>query len=323
MHFSAQWPAQMGSPDLAHLQAGWSEEFGGRPLVFEAADGAALRGCVFEPRQTARAVAVVAPATGVPQGYYRAFALWLASRGYAVLTFDYRGMGHSRAAPGPSLRNWVRLDLSAALAAARQRAGQGVNRLPLVWVGHSLGGNGLPLIEGLVHLDAAVTLGSQFGYWGLWPSGWRRQLTRFFFSTWIPAWVRSTGRLPGWALGGGEALPAAAALDWARWGVSPGYFLDDPECQSWYRPEDFRGQLQLWSLSDDLTYGPPEAVNALADCFQRVGAKVERFHLRPEEVGLPSLGHFGPFRRTAAERLWPLLLERLEARVPQLSGAAA
>ena len=47
--------------------------------------------------RTPRAPAVlVVPAMGVEQQYYAAFAHWLAARGYFVVTFDYRGMGHSR-----------------------------------------------------------------------------------------------------------------------------------------------------------------------------------------------------------------------------------
>lgn len=322
------WPQLLGSPNLPLLQAALpGDEPGaieGLALGFAAADGALLQGRVFEPQGRAHAVAVLAPATGVPQRYYQAFAQWLAARGYAVLSFDYRGMGASRAAAAggaASMRDWIRLDLSAALAAARERAGRGPQRLPILWVGHSLGGNGLPLLQGLEHLDAAVTVGAQFGYWGLWPAGWRRTVTRVFFAHWVPLWVRLSGRLPGWALGGGETLPAAAAMDWSRWGRSAGYFTDDPVCRDWYRPQDFRGHLQLWSLADDLAFGPAPAVDALARCFGPANAKVERFHLHPHELGLQRLGHFGPFRRAVGARLWPLLLERIETRVPALRPA--
>ncbi|MDP2416533.1 MAG: hypothetical protein U1D25_04125 [Hydrogenophaga sp.] len=73
-------------------------------------------------------------------------------------------------------------------------------------------------------------------------------VTRDFFKRWIPLCERLTGRLPGWALGGGEALPGAAALDWSRSGMSPGYFKDDPACAGWYQPHHFRGHMQMWSM---------------------------------------------------------------------------
>ncbi|MGQ0710009.1 MAG: alpha/beta hydrolase family protein [Rhodoferax sp.] len=333
---SAAGAPALASPDLPHLHAHLPTFASGQEppmaqedaVCFPATDGAALYGQWFTPAQRApHAVAVLAPATGVPQRFYHPFARWLAERGYAVLCFDYRGMGPTRAQhQDASMRQWLCHDLSGALACARQRASRPGQRLPLLWVGHSLGGNGLPLVQGLEHLDAAVMVGSQFGYWKLWPRGWHRGVTRFFFGTWVPLWVRLSGRLPGWALGGGETLPRLAALDWARWGMSRRYYLDDPQCQPNYRPETFRGHLQLWSIEDDKTFAPQRAVDALAQCFADSAGHVERLHLHPHTLGLRQLGHFGPFRRLGAARVWPLLLQHIEARVPQLRahpGAAS
>ena len=62
---------------------------------------------------------VLAGATGVPQGFYRYFAEAAVSRGFEVITFDYRGIGES--AP-KSLRgfemnylDWAQLDLAGVL----------------------------------------------------------------------------------------------------------------------------------------------------------------------------------------------------------------
>lgn len=325
--FAATCPrTALESPDLAHLHAHlpFQEEasapVNASAVRFAASDGHALHGHWFVPQQRSpHAVAVVAPATGVPQRYYHAFARWLAARGYAVLCFDYRGMGKGSTAVGRTgMREWVRHDLSGALAFAKGRAAQHTRELPLLWVGHSLGGNGLPLVQGLEHLHAVVTLGSQLGYWKLWPRGWHRQVTRLFFGRWVPLCVRLTGRLPGWALGGGEALPGAAALDWSRWGMSPGYFCDDPACAHWYQPEQFRGYMQMWSIDDDNTFGPSGAVDALAACFAQSSGQVERLHLCPGDVGRKTIGHFGVFQRAAEAKIWPLVLQHIESKVPVL-----
>ena len=50
----------------------------------------------FEPRATAIAQIIIAPAMGVSQAFYQALALWLSQQGYAVTTFDYRAMGSSQ-----------------------------------------------------------------------------------------------------------------------------------------------------------------------------------------------------------------------------------
>lgn len=320
-------PVALGSPDLAHLHAHLpiaQEHVAADCVLFSATDGTPLNGQWFTPRRRpVHAVAVMAPATGVPQRYYHAFAHWLALRGYAVLCFDYRGMGADRTHRGDaSMRVWLRHDLSGALDCAYERARHGGVQRPLLWIGHSLGGNGLPLVQGLERIDAAITVGSQFGYWKLWPAGWHRQVTRFFYGIWVPLCVRLTGRLPGWALGGGEALPRRAAGDWSRWGMSPGYFRDDPKCEGWYQPQAFQGHMQLWSIEDDKTYGPVDAVDALAACYTQSPGQVERMHLHPRQVGLKALGHFGAFRKAAVEKVWPLLLQHMEARVPVLQPGA-
>jgi len=71
-------------------------------------DGRLLSATWFDPpgAQPVKAVAVIGAATAVPAGYYRHFAEWLARRGYAVLSFDYRGIAASRTAllPGEDVR---------------------------------------------------------------------------------------------------------------------------------------------------------------------------------------------------------------------------
>ena len=136
-----------GSPNLAQLHAALrlddSESNAEQRVVLPTSDGLELQATLFEPQVQARAVAMLAPATGVPQRYYAPFARWLALQGYAVITFDYRGMGASPAgAQPPSMRDWMLEDLPAVLRAAKHRASPqvGTRRLPLLWVGHSLGG---------------------------------------------------------------------------------------------------------------------------------------------------------------------------------------
>jgi predicted alpha/beta hydrolase len=91
-----------------------------------------------------RAQLLIAGATGVPQGFYRRFAEYAASRGFNTLTLDYRGIGQSRPA---SLRgfemeylDWAHLDLAAAVDQHRHA------ERPLFMVGHSFGGHAFGLL---------------------------------------------------------------------------------------------------------------------------------------------------------------------------------
>jgi len=53
----------------------------------------------YQPNAAPRGAVLIAPAMGVKQRFYAAFATWLATRGYLVVTFDYLGMGRSRRIP--------------------------------------------------------------------------------------------------------------------------------------------------------------------------------------------------------------------------------
>ena len=318
------------SPDLAHLHAAIEPQAptpGGLPLRLHCDDGVEIGACWYEPGPqagAARAVAVIGAATGVPQGFYRAFATWMAQRGYAVLTFDYRGMGASRNGPieaeTATMCDWARQDMSAALAAAGQRrsAASGA-RLPVLWVGHSFGGHGIGLARGIGVVDAVLTVAAQLGDWRLWP-GVHRWITATYFHLMIPAVAHLFGHAPGWALGGGAMpLPKQVALDWARWGRSRDYLWGDPALQADLTLHQFAGTAHVWNVSDDLGYAPPLAVDGLAAKF--VNARVQRHTLVPSNVGLVRIGHFNAFRRDSGARIWPQLLAPIEAATPALRGA--
>ena len=97
------------------------------PLEFPARDGYRLGGTLYRPSGPCRGAVAIHAATGVPQGYYGAFAAFLASRGLLVLTFDYRGIGRShperlRGFPA-TMRDWAALDGAGALDELERQAG--------------------------------------------------------------------------------------------------------------------------------------------------------------------------------------------------------
>jgi predicted alpha/beta hydrolase len=318
-------PLPAASPNLPQLHAalGLKEDPGaelgvGRRVRLLTQDGFELDAHWREPAGPARAVALMAPATGVPQRFYAPFAQWLCQRGYAVLTLDYRGMGASAQAPQASMRDWMLRDLPAALDAVLARARQSGRRLPVVWLGHSLGGHALPLQARLHEVDAALAVGAQLPAFRRWSAGHRRFGAWFFFRAWLPLWVGLTGRLPGWTFGGGPPLPGPAAMDWSHWGSLPDYYRSDPSMAEHLHASRWQGVAQLWCISDDWIFGPEPAVRALQQAFDGAPGQAELLHLHPQDVGARHLGHFGVFRRQHGERVWPLWLQQLEDAVPAL-----
>lgn len=289
-----------------------------------AADGRHLAASWFEPPPEAgpaRAVAVVSSAAAVPRSYYRHFAAWLAARGYAVLTYDYRGVGSSargalRDEPA-TMRDWAVLDMAAALEAGLARRAAGA--LPLLLVGHSFGGNSIGFAAGAERADAILTVGSQLGEAALY-DGRHRLVTTAFYAAWLPLVTALAGGVPGWALGGGGAdMPREVARQWARWGLQRGWAFADPAMKPHAGHSGLAMPVHLWGISDDLQYAPPRAVDALAARFRN--AAVQRHELRPADVGLKSIGHFGAFRREPGARLWQRLLQPIEQAAPGLRGA--
>ena len=124
-------------------------------ITFPATDGYPLGATLFLPRGAKRHAVLINSATATPRKIYSGFAGYLARRGCAVLTYDYRGTGDSRqkAMTGynqlkslvgfkATMSDWAAQDVTAAVAWMRER----YKTLPLNYVGHSFGGQALGLL---------------------------------------------------------------------------------------------------------------------------------------------------------------------------------
>ena len=142
-------------------------------LTLTTADGTPLAADYFAASGAVRGSVLLAGAMGVPRGFYAPFAAYLASHGLAVLTLDYRGLGDSAPARlrgyTGRIRDWVDEDLPAAMAALAGKA----PGAPLLWLGHSVGGQLMGFMD-TRRIHAALFVASQSGYWRTWPSAqWR------------------------------------------------------------------------------------------------------------------------------------------------------
>ena len=270
-------------------------------ITLTASDGYRLGASVFEGGSKA---VLVMPATGVPQSYYAKFAAYVASRGFTVLTFDYRGIGRSLAGSirrvGARMRDWAMLDAAVA-----------VNHLSksgdVFIVGHSFGGQALGLLPKPERIAAAVTVGSQSGYWRHWPTlgrAWMWPATHIG----LPAVAKLLGYFPGSRLGFGEDLPAGVAIEWARWCRHPRYLVGALGVEESYAR--FHGKLRAYAISDD-PFAPLRAVEALAGLYPN--SRWETRKLAPRDVGVKSIGHFGFFRERFRDSLWRETADWLES----------
>ncbi len=264
-----------------------------------ARDGVELAGDLFLPGGAPRAAVLVASAMGVPRAYYAAFASFLARQGMAALTFDYRGIGGSRRGPlrrlEATLRDWGERDLAGAVDLLRAR----VPGTPLLWVGHSVGGQLLGIVED-VPIAGALLVGAQSGHWRLW-SGARRAGIFALWHVLIPWLVPLLGKLPAALLGGGEDVPPGVALEWARWGRERDYVMSYAGPLGGRGFARHQGPIVSYAISDD-ALAPVRSVEALLG-FYATPRKELRL-VRPEDVGARVIGHFGFFRGRFEQTLW-------------------
>lgn len=276
-------------------------------ITVPATDGYPLAGTLYLPRGTKRHAVLINSAAAVPRKLYRGFAGYLARRGCAVLTYDYRGTGDSRpqarsghgepkslAGFKASMSDWAAKDIAAAVAWMRQRYGA----LPFAYVGHSFGGQALGLLPNNPEISRALLIAAQAGYWKLMAAPERYRVYAMLNFIGLPL-TRALGYMPGKA-GLGMDLPKDVFLQWVGWVMSPRYLFDSQldELQNFSK---FKGALRALCMSDD-PWATRPAVELLCSGF--TSTKPEIVSVTPAEAGVSRIGHMGFFRSEHRNTLW-------------------
>lgn len=271
-------------------------------------NGTALVLRTFEAATAPRAAVVIPSAMGVAQQFYAKFAEWLASQGFLVVTFDYRGIGLS--APD-SLRGfqmdlfrWAREDCAAVIESVKQR----LPDAPLYWVGHSLGGQLLGLIPNRQHIERVVTVATGSGYWR--ENSWRtKRVVWWLWYVMVPLALRIAGYFPGKRLRKVGNLPAGVMQQWRRWCLTREYVVGAEGDAVRAAYASVRTPILSISFSDDEMMSE-RGIRSLHALYAR--APVTYHRIEPRTVGLPRIGHFGFFRPQFERTLWPLVPQWLE-----------
>ncbi|MEM9385732.1 MAG: alpha/beta fold hydrolase [Pseudomonadota bacterium] len=290
-------------------------------VALEARDGTRLAGTFYEPGDACHTALLINSGTGIPRRFYRRFASHAAQSGFAVLTYDYRGIGDS--AP-PSLRgcgvryrDWGQRDVPSAInwLAARHPD------VPLAVVGHSTGGQQLGFADNAARVRAALFVAVSTGYWAGMPRpfGW---LIYGLFRFYLPLVSPVFGYAPAKKIGWGENLPIGVAREWGSWCMEPDYlaaFLDgsgrlvslDGRAFGDVYFDRLTCPILAFGFEDD-PIDTRKNVNGLMPLFTM--AEVTQRWWSAEEVGVRELGHLGFFREGAGVRLWDEALSWLRAK---------
>jgi len=262
--------------------------------LVETADGRKIAARFFHPEGAAKGAVLVVPAMGCGQDYYKSFATWLAAQGFTVATFDYRGTGLSRRGALRGFKadifDWARLDCAAMIDALPER--------PLYWIGHSLGGQILPLVPNRESITKAVTVATGSGYWRensprIRPMAW------WLWFVVTPLIVPLFGYFPGKTLRKVGDLPKGVMQQWRRWCLDPEYAVGAEGLRAQYAA--VRTPIVSLSFSDDemMSLRNTESIHGFYS-----GAPRTMKRLAPQDIGAKRIGHFGFFRSAYEGSLW-------------------
>lgn len=243
-------------------------------------------------------VLLIAPALGVPASFYRAYAAFMAARGFTVLRFNYRGIGASGVDADPTLMRlakWGQQDMYTMIGEARRLAEQD----PVYLVGHSVGGQVFGLAENANQLQGVVLVAASFPHWTRGPWPYRLRLLMLFHLL-VPALTRLRDRFPAPALGlSNKDMPSRLVRDWGQWVSEKDYLLSprfslaaDEAYQALCMPA-----LAFEFADDDIV--PPAATKKLYDSYPRLQISVRR-----KEPSKPMVGHVGFFRESCGRPFW-------------------
>lgn len=275
-------------------------------VTIKCKDNFQLTGTLFKPTEVKSSV-MIAPATGIKRQFYYAFAKYLSENGFAVLTFDNRGIGQSIEGSlnngNPSLTNWGVLDMTAALEYLE-------NEIPNTdyhLIGHSAGGQLVGLMENAKDLKSMFNFGSSSG--SLKYSKYPFKLkSSFWLNFYIPASNLIFGHTKSQWVGMGEPLPKKVGSEWTRWCNGKGYVKVDLGGRIKKHLYDELSFPSLWVHSVDDDIANLDNVKDMIRVYSKT--KAEIVSLSPAEHGFGDIGHMKFFSKKK-RKLWELAIEWL------------
>ena len=275
-------------------------------------DGYTLSATLFRPESAPRGAILIAPATGIKRQFYASFATFLADYGYAVLTFDNRGIGDSL---NESIRHckadlvaWGKQDMPAALDTLMYHYPDTQYFL----VGHSAGGQLIGLMHNADKLSAFINYGSSSGSLRNMRPRYRLK-AHFFMNVFIPVSNLLLGHTRSNWVGMGEPLPKGVARQWRQWCNGSGYVKTSFGSEVTEHQYEDLAAPSKWIIASDDDIANEQNLKEMIDVY---GASKSRYCvLFPAACGLDNIGHMRFFSRQS-QRLWPLVTNFFDEYVP-------
>ncbi len=271
-------------------------------------DGVDICGSIFNPAIQPKGAILIASATGIKRQFYSNFAKFLSQQGFAVLTFDNRGIGQSLTDSvkqnNASIQCWGEQDMPAALEQLKSSFPNTNYHL----VGHSAGGQLIGLMPNASNLTSVFNVACSSGSLRNMKMPFLIQ-AHFFMNLFIPLSNLIFGHTRSELVGMGEPLPKRVAQQWREWCNGSGYVktaFGKSIDRHFYNELTFPS---MWVNAVDDPIANDANVQDMISVFPKI--EFETLTLDPKSYNLKEIGHMKFFSQRS-QRLWQHTINWLE-----------
>ena len=281
-------------------------------LLIECADGYILDAVSFDcsllgisPSEK-KGIVVFSSALGVGCSHYFKLATYLAQQGFDAICFNYRGTGARPANYSEfefTLADWGRLDVDAVIRHASDKS------LPVYYIGHSIGGQLLPLCDSANHVERAILMAASAPYWGRWPFPANIQML-LTCQLVLPLAASLYTEFPASKFGlGNLEIPPHLIKEWCRWIRKPDYLLDESfNLDAIAKFSACNVPVLAYAFSDD-KMAPLANIEKLISFWG--GTRKSIVLRKPIDLGVNRIGHSGFVSSKFESILWKELSDYL------------
>lgn len=247
--------------------------------------------------------------TALPKKLYQPYARFLAEQGYAVICYDYRGVGKSKPKKlkgfEASIIDWAQKDMVGVIDWATQQYPKHKKYI----IAHSMGGQIIGLVKNINQIERIVTIASSYGNWRNFTGNFKYQAI-FFWSVLLPVFTKLYGYFPASKLGMGADWTKGVAKNWFDWCKSNkphSQLMEEANIPHYYH--QFKVPIKAFIMADDYM-ATPKTIPLYQKDFASTQLNVEIVH--PKAYNRDKIGHFGFFSEKNKEVLWQKPLDFLE-----------
>jgi predicted alpha/beta hydrolase len=259
-------------------------------------DNFELKARLYLPDSKSVGIVICNAGTCIRQDFYSKIASFLVERDFAVLTYDYRGVGESRPANlrgfKAKISDWGLWDMPAVF----KWVGQHFPKLPKYLLAHSMGGQIIGLNEEIMGIDKIVTVASSYGNHQFYEPSFRKITQRGLIPMRLAEWWY--GFIPArWI--GGEDWTVGISREWRNWSTYRIPFSEIAQKKGWKTYfEHITQPFRAYFVTDD-KLATAQTIPYYQQDFQN--APLEIIKLNPTQE---SIGHFGFFTGRVEVAVW-------------------